>query len=442
MACLLQLLLQHRCQVLGDLEGLDGDTDGGDTLGWKSVDGVLGDALLDGDVVWVLGEEVWHGTWVLGLKLLDVGLVLVVWHVVTEDLLAGIVGDGGEGIGSAATVGRDADLVSVLRGDGELDLVEIGVLLAGWSWEGLHGGEFLVGLDGLDVVDGDIVEADQECQLVDGHVLQHTFGVTLEALSEGFWRVLVGIVGNEGDVGAWEGGGEFAGLGDVLADVLVVPHEHFDAGVLGFLLHLLQLGDGWGTWLLKVDALAALGDALGQQTRVVGRAAGDEGKTRGGWWWEVVEAGSEGGSVLGLGIHLPLLEFLAGWGLGSTTQEPWLNDVVHGRAWALLLEHLNGVVPSHSAVGCTASHQDDLGLAFLREVDGGSTEGTASEGGSTRGALEGEGLSRCEGAEHGEKESCCVCVESHVVLFRGREQGIKSRRQRDVVLRCAFTRMT
>jgi len=46
-----------------------------------------------------------------------------------------------------------------------------------------------VGGDALDVLDGDVVEGDEEGELVDGHVLEHALGVALEALPEGFGRV-------------------------------------------------------------------------------------------------------------------------------------------------------------------------------------------------------------------------------------------------------------
>mmetsp|Transcript_21175 Transcript_21175/g.60450 ORF Transcript_21175/g.60450 Transcript_21175/m.60450 type:complete len:441 (+) Transcript_21175:121-1443(+) len=399
-AHLLELLLQHRCQVLGDLERLDGDSDGGNTFGWLPIDGVLGDAFLDGDVVRILGEEVRHGTWVLGLQLLDVGLVIVVGHVVTEDLFAGFVRDGGVGVGSSASVGRDADLVAVLGGDGELDLVKVGEFLAGWSGESLQGGEFLVGLDGFDVVDADVVEADQERQFVDGHVLEHAFGVTLEALAQRLRRVLVGVVGDEGDVGSVVLGGVIACFRNVLAHVLVVSHEDLDAGGFGLHLHLLELGDGRRTWLLQVDALAAVGDALGEQTRVVGGTSRNQGKTRCGRWRQLCQTGSESGSVLELGRLLPSLEVLSGRRVGSASQEPWFDDVVHGCAWALLLKHLHGMVPSHAAVWCTASNENNFGLSLFGEFHVGATERALSS------RREGTALLECR---HGTSSCCDQC---------------------------------
>mmetsp|Transcript_18394 Transcript_18394/g.31400 ORF Transcript_18394/g.31400 Transcript_18394/m.31400 type:complete len:345 (+) Transcript_18394:1122-2156(+) len=276
-ACLFELFLKDGCKVFCDLECLDGNANGGNSLGRGSIDGVLGDTLLDGDVVRILGEEIRHGLWVLLLESLDVGLVFFVGHVVTEDLLSGGVGDHTEGIGSSTSVGLDAHFVSVLGLDGELNLVEIGIVLSAGSWEGLHGGEFLVGGDALDVIDGDIVEGDKKGEFVDGHVLEHTLGVTFKAFSETLGGVFVGIVGDKGDVGSGVGGGEFTGLAHVFADVLVVSHQHLHTGGLGFVHHGLELGHCWGTRLLEVDALGSPGNGFGQKTWIVGSTSTDKG---------------------------------------------------------------------------------------------------------------------------------------------------------------------
>merc|ERR1719263_456680 len=169
---LLELLLKHGYEVLGDLEGLTGDLDCGDSLGFGAVGAEVRDPLLDSNVVGILAEEVGHG--------------------VAEELVAGRVGDlGVRGVATAA-VGLDADLLAGLGLDGELDLVEVGETLSAGALEGLHGGELLVGSDGLDVVDGDIVEGNEEGELVNGHVLEHSLAVALEALSEGLGGRLVG----------------------------------------------------------------------------------------------------------------------------------------------------------------------------------------------------------------------------------------------------------
>jgi len=69
-----------------------------------------------------------------------------------------------------------------------------------------------------------------------------------------------------------------AGLADKLAHVLVVSHEHGDAGRLGFGPHGLQLLDGGRARFFQVDAGAAGVDAFREQARVVGGAAADEGQ--------------------------------------------------------------------------------------------------------------------------------------------------------------------
>ena len=108
---------------------------------------------------------------------------------------------------------------------------------------------------------------------MDRHVLKHTLGIALEALTERLGGVLVGVVGYEGDVRSGDGRGEFAGLAHVLAHVLVVSHEDYDVGGLGLGGHGLELGNGGRAGLLKVDALGAMLDRLGEEVGVVGGAA-------------------------------------------------------------------------------------------------------------------------------------------------------------------------
>ena len=281
LAFLLELFLEDGGQVLGHFEGLNGDADRGDTLGGSPVHSVLGHAILDGDVVRVLRKEVGHGGGVLRLELLNVDLVLLIRHVVAEDLLV-VVSNGGERIGAPAAVGSNTDLISVLGLDGELDPVEVGVFLARGAGEGLHGRELLVGGDGFNVVDGHVVKGGEERELVDRHVLKHTLGIALEALTERLGGVLVGVVGYEGDVRSGDGRGELAGLAHVLAHVLVVSHEDYDVGGLGLGGHGLELGNGGRAGLLKVDALGAMLDRLGEEVGVVGGAARDEREARSG----------------------------------------------------------------------------------------------------------------------------------------------------------------
>jgi hypothetical protein len=60
---------------------------------------------------------------------------------------------------------------------------------------------------------------------MDDHVLQHTLGIALKALSQGFLGIFIGIVGNKGHVGSLDTRGKFTSLGHILADILVVPHR-------------------------------------------------------------------------------------------------------------------------------------------------------------------------------------------------------------------------
>mmetsp|Transcript_22179 Transcript_22179/g.33725 ORF Transcript_22179/g.33725 Transcript_22179/m.33725 type:complete len:216 (+) Transcript_22179:72-719(+) len=194
---LLELLHERRSKVLRHPQSLYRNGDGSQTLRLLTRRCELGRALLHRHVIRILCEEVRHGRGVLRLELLHGRLVLVVGHPITEHLLSLGICHGGERIGTTASIGGDADLLARLGLDGEFDLVEVGEVLAGGAGEGLHAGELLVGGDGFDVVNGYVVEGDEEGEFVDCHVLQHTFGVTLEAFSEGLGRVLVGIVGDE-----------------------------------------------------------------------------------------------------------------------------------------------------------------------------------------------------------------------------------------------------
>mmetsp|Transcript_16535 Transcript_16535/g.40416 ORF Transcript_16535/g.40416 Transcript_16535/m.40416 type:complete len:299 (+) Transcript_16535:141-1037(+) len=274
---LLELLLQDGSQVLGNLEGIDSNLNSGNSFRRKSINSVLGDTFLDSNVVRVLSEEVRHGSWVLSLQLFDHGLVFLIGHVVTEDFLAGGIRDSGERVGSSATISLDRDSVSVLGLDGELDLVKVGKVSARGSLQGLHGREFLIGSDFGNIVNGNVVERSQKSKFVNGHVLEHTFGVTFKALSKRFSSWFVGIVGDKGNVGSFDSFGKFASLANVLADILVVSHQDFDSSGVSLVLHLFQLGDSGGTWLFQVDALGTLFDALGQQAWIVSCSSRDEG---------------------------------------------------------------------------------------------------------------------------------------------------------------------
>jgi hypothetical protein len=325
---LLQLLLQDRREVFRDLECLHRDANGGNTLGRLSIDSVFGNAFLDSDVIRVLGEEVGHGCGVLGRELLHQFLVLVVRHVITEHLLTTGIRNRGVRVGATASISGHRNLLARLGLDGEFDLVKISIFLSTWPGKGLHGGEVLVGSHRLDIVNGYIVEGNQEGKLVDRHIFQHAFCISLETLAERLGSVLVGIVGDEGNVRSGDGLGKFAGLANILANVLIVAHEDLDASLFGLLGHLLKLGNSGSTRFLEVDALGSMSDGLSQETRIIGRAARDEGQARGGGWRKIVEAGCELDTVLGLRLGLPFLELWTARPLSAGAHEPGLDDEI------------------------------------------------------------------------------------------------------------------
>ena len=67
----------------------------------------------------------------------------------------------------------------------------------------------------------------------------------------------------------------------------------------------------------------------------------------------------------------------------------------------LIFEHLNGVVPSHSSVGGSASNKDNFGLSILGKIDGLSGIGAGGGFGNSVSVDESGGSSGCEG-EHGD----------------------------------------
>ena len=50
----------------------------------------------------------------------------------------------------------------------------------------------------------------------------------------------------------------------------------------------------------------------------------------------------------------------------TTTEEPGFNHMAQNGRRAFALEQLDGMVPSHSALGCAASGEDDFGLLVVR----------------------------------------------------------------------------
>ena len=109
---------------------------------------------------------------------------------------------------------------------------------------------------------------------------------------------------------------------------LVVPHEDLDPGLLGHVLHPLQLRHGRRAGLLEVDALAPRLDALREEAGVVGGPAGDERDARLCRLGEVGHGRDEAGAVLGRCLGGPFVELGPAGSLGTRSQEPSLDDVV------------------------------------------------------------------------------------------------------------------
>ena len=316
--------MEGRGKELGNTKSLDSDVDGSNSSGFGSVRAEGGNGFLHGNVIGILGEEVRHGSRIFLLQDADVGNVIFVRHGVSEGFLSGGISNSGVGNITSASVGLDTDTVSTLGGDGEFDLVEIGEVVSGRSLQCLARGEFLVGLTLFNGFDTDVVETDQKGQFVDGHVLQHTFSVTLEALSQRFRGVLVGVVGNESDVGSFVGGSECTSLGDVFADVLVVSHKDSDTGSLGFVSHGSEFGNSRSSRLFQVDSGASVGNALSKQTRIVGGTSRNQSQTLfaisdGG---ELAHALVESDAESSLGLLLEFTEFRA----SRTSGTYWKND--------------------------------------------------------------------------------------------------------------------
>ena len=81
----------------------------------------------------------------------------------------------------------------------------------------------------------------------------------------------------------------------------------------------------------------------------------------------------------------------------------------------LFLEHLNGVVPSHSSVRSSTSDKDNFGLSFLGIHDG-TLSGKWSGGGFGNISVdESCGSLGCEREHCGSGGNCCTCWEFHFV---------------------------
>lgn len=111
------------------------------------------------------------------------------------------------------------------------------------------------------------------------HILEHAFAVAFKAFTQGFGRILVGIVTDKGNVSTI-GGLVLAGLAHKLADILVVTHEDRDALGGGVVTHVGQLTDGRGSGFFQVNGRATgRFDTLLEQARIVGGTTRNQGQT-------------------------------------------------------------------------------------------------------------------------------------------------------------------
>ena len=129
-------------------------------------------------------------------------------------------------------------------------------------------------------------------------------------------KKLTGVVGHERDVST-VGRLVRAGLADKLAHVLVVSHEHGDAGRLGLLAHGLQFLDGGRARFFQIDAGAAGIDAFREQARVVGGATADQRQALLARLGQVADAGEELHAVFLLRFFLVGREFGASGARGA-----------------------------------------------------------------------------------------------------------------------------
>mmetsp|Transcript_33 Transcript_33/g.66 ORF Transcript_33/g.66 Transcript_33/m.66 type:complete len:226 (-) Transcript_33:343-1020(-) len=219
-------------------------------------------SFLDGNVIRILCEKVRHGTGILGLQDRNIGLIIFIRHVVSENLIAiSIRNLGIRGI-ATTTISLDTNLLSSLGCDSELDLVKVSPFLTRGSLQGLVGREFLVGLGTFDVLDCNIIKGHKKSKFVDSHVLEHTLGITLEALTQTLRCGLVGVVRDEGNMRSFVCGSKITCLTDILANIFVVSHKNFNTILFGVISHFFKFSDSGSTRLFKVNSGASMGNSF------------------------------------------------------------------------------------------------------------------------------------------------------------------------------------
>mmetsp|Transcript_1538 Transcript_1538/g.1928 ORF Transcript_1538/g.1928 Transcript_1538/m.1928 type:complete len:224 (-) Transcript_1538:111-782(-) len=166
-------------------------------------------------------------------------------------------------------------------------------------------------------------------------------------------------------MGSWQSFCEFHSFANVLAHILVVSHQNFDTGLLGFGSHGFQFSHSGCTRLFKVDALASISDGFAQKLRIVSSTSRDQSKTRSFRRRKIGKRCGKLHTVFGFGFGLPFLEFFTAGSLTASTHEPRFHNVIKRSGRTVFLKHLNGMVPSHTTVRSTASNQDDFGLSLF-----------------------------------------------------------------------------
>mmetsp|Transcript_10463 Transcript_10463/g.33462 ORF Transcript_10463/g.33462 Transcript_10463/m.33462 type:complete len:418 (+) Transcript_10463:418-1671(+) len=341
-----ELGLEDRGEVLGELEGVDGDLDGGDVGRLEAFDGALGAGLLELGVLVFLGEEVAEPVGVLGHACLDaLGLGVV-------DELAGVdLGAVGRENGRAAAVARaaislDAHLRAGGVDQGEVDAGEVGAAVEG---EALGPGRVL-DLHVGERLGGHAEKLRRERELVDGHVLEEALRVPGEALAEGLLGVVVPRLEDEPRAGVRLERLERAL--DVARDVLDEPHEHRDPRRLGLGRHRLQLRDRRGPGLLQEDVRRAGRERRPEQLRVVHRPSRDQRDLRrpDRPFEETLARARREPHVLPRLDHLGLKR-RAARGRLPAAEEPRLHDVAQPSRRARPFDQLEAVEPPHPAPG-------------------------------------------------------------------------------------------
>mmetsp|Transcript_13783 Transcript_13783/g.24955 ORF Transcript_13783/g.24955 Transcript_13783/m.24955 type:complete len:294 (-) Transcript_13783:58-939(-) len=281
-----------------------------------------------------------------------------------EKFITGFIGNNCIGNTSTTTIRLNGNLLSRLCRDCELNLVKIRPLLARRSLERLHGRKVGIGLDGFDIFHSNIIETHEQGKFMNGHILQHAFGISFKALSQRFRSVFIRIVGNKGNMRTRMCRGKLATLFDVLCHIFIISHENRHSGIVCFLFHRLEFGNSRSTWFFQVNGGTSCRNGLSQQFRIVRRASRHECHSlfafRDGW--EFLEGLVKFHSKVVHRFLLKFSKFRSSRATGAGTHEPRFHDVAQDGRRTLASQELNGMIPSHSTKRGTASNEDHLAL--------------------------------------------------------------------------------